>query len=154
MNKELHGICKFLLERGKRELVKEGEFFKLYFIMRYPENDKPVYSPIKNEDLIDNLGWSITQRCWNKRRQTNPPGTRLLAVCTCQAGYYNYDHPLFALDAEIDRPVILCTFHMESSHIAYASYFTHSNNEYDFEPVFEFINDHMRHGCGLYPKNL
>lgn len=94
MDQEIYKIAEFLIERAKRHIIDGYALNKIYWILRYPDKPKLVYSPIDIHLLffygpfLKLLPHAI-QAQWHKRKATNPINATLEAVCAIVTCKYN-----------------------------------------------------------------
>lgn len=85
-------IVKHLREQAKKKIEKTGGYMpRIYFLMKYPENATPVYTPIGIEQFLNEKGpvvWAhmanvqlpqYLKQAWTKKR-IELPGIELLSV--------------------------------------------------------------------------
>lgn len=94
MDQELYGIVEFLIERAKTAINQGKIVDKIYWIMRYPDKPKLVYSPVFISPAFFMSPFikflpGLVQNEWDQRKTTNPQGSILEAVCALVSCAYN-----------------------------------------------------------------
>lgn len=121
------GITKFLVERAKQHLISVPAVNRIYFIQRYPDRPKLVYSPVACDPLFCNsLMWLIpgylhTQ--WALRKHGVPAGTELVAICAIVSHRYVPTDPLKDRMDKAGSEVFVISVHTKDAIHAYQMFY-------------------------------
>lgn len=155
MDKELQGITNFLVERAKRQLQDNPVVDRIYFIQRYPDKPKLVYSPIDCAHLFNMaLMWLIPTYLhaqWAIRKRDLPENTELVAICALVSHKYAPKNPLMDYMDKAGSEVLVISVHTKDAIHAFQMFYDSTTKTFDaMEEVKMAIVGVAKN---LYPKN-
>lgn len=119
MDQELYGITDFFIRRAKVAINRGKIVDKIYWIMRYPDKPKLVYSPVVISSAFFMSPFikflpGLVQYEWDQRKASNPPSSTLEAVCALVSCAYQPkpDDPYYH---KMNSRVLVMSVHTQTS---------------------------------------
>lgn len=156
MDTELRGITKFLVERAKRQLQEKPVVDRIYFIQRYADKPKLVYSPVDCAHLFAIKALFLipphVHAQWARRKRDLPAGTELVAVCALLSHRYVPKDPLTDRMDKAGSDVLVISVHTKDAIYVFELFY--NLNLMTFEAMAECNRPIVGIAKHLFPKNL